>query len=99
MHFSFYDLSRVFKAEPIVIKGAYNYSLKTVVRALHKMGYIKTTWNENNKCGDGLTAMFQANKLYDMMEPDNSIMDDIIQYNKVDCSSVWELLEFLRNNS
>jgi hypothetical protein len=99
MNLSFYDLSRVFKTEPIVIKGAYNYSLKTVVRALHGMGYIKTSWDETNKCGDGLTAMFQANKLYDMMEPDNTIMDDIISYNKVDCSSVWELLEFLRNNS
>jgi hypothetical protein len=99
MHLNFYDLSRVFKAEPIVIKGAFNYSLKTVVRALHKLGYIKTSWDENNKCSDGLTAMFLANKLYDMMEPDNSIMNDIIQYNKVDCSSVWELLEFLRNNS
>jgi len=101
MNYSFYDLSRVFKAEPIVIRGAYNYSLKTVVRALHSMGYVKTSWDETNQCGDGLAAMFLANKLYDIPDynRDNKIMDDIIQYNKVDCSSVWELLEFLRNHS
>jgi hypothetical protein len=100
-NFKFYDLSRVFTKQPIVIKGAYNYKLKTVVRALHGMGYIKTSWDDMNQCGDGLTAMFLASQYYDMQESerDDKIMNDIIEYNKVDCSSVSELLEFLRNHS
>jgi predicted RecB family nuclease len=54
-----------------------------------------------NQCGDGLTAMFLASQYYDMQESerDDKIMNDIIEYNKVDCSSVSELLEFLRNHS
>lgn len=100
-NFKFYDLSRVFTKQPIVINGVYNYKLKTVVRALHAMGYIKTSWDDMNQCGDGLTAMFLASQYYDMPESerDGKVMNDIIEYNKVDCSSVSELLEFLRRNS
>ena len=100
-NFIFYDLSRVFTKQPIIINGVYNYKLKTVVRALHNMGYIKTSWDDMNQCGDGLTAMFLASQYYDMpkSERDDKIMNDIIEYNKVDCSSVSELLEFLRNHS
>ena len=100
-NFIFYDLSRVFTKQPIIINGVYNYKLKTVARALHKMGYIKESWDDMNQCGDGLTAMFLASQYYDMPveKRDDKIMNDIIEYNKVDCSSVSELLEFLRNHS
>lgn len=97
----FYDLYKLFTSNNIVVKGALNYSLKSIAKAMFKNEQIKTSWNENNPCGNGLNAMLYAYKLYkhhDTVSGDEPIMKDIINYNMIDCKVLWEITRYLRNN-
>jgi hypothetical protein len=95
------DLYEVFIKEPIVVKGALNYSLKTIMKALYKHNLVKTTWNTSNPCSNGLNAMLLAHKCYEKNEKvTNNILTikNIEEYNEIDCKSLWEILEYLRKN-
>jgi len=95
------DLYDVFIKEPIVVKGALNYSLKTIMKALYKHNLVKTTWNTSNPCSNGLNAMLLAHKCYEKNEKvTNNILTikNIEEYNEIDCKSLWEIIEYLRKN-
>jgi hypothetical protein len=98
LHISFYDLNKVFINEPITIKGALNYSLKTVAKALNKHKLIKSTWDTTSACSSGLNAMILANKLYESSTNviNDPIMKEIIYYNEIDCKVLWEIHELMR---
>lgn len=93
-HIHFYDLNKVFINEPITVKGALNYSLKTIAKALNKNKLIKSTWNENSICSNGLNAMILANNIYNSLQSNiinNPIMKEIIHYNEIDCKVLWDI--------
>jgi hypothetical protein len=95
----FLDLYQMFITEPIVVKGAFNFSLKTIANAMYKHGLIKTKWESNTLCSNGLDAMIIAHELYET----KSIvkledMKDIAYYNEVDCKVLYEILDYLRMN-
>jgi hypothetical protein len=95
------DLYDVFIKEPIVVKGALNYSLKTIMKALYKNNLVKTTWNESNPCSNGLNAMLLAHKVYEKNEKvSNNILTikNIEEYNEIDCKCLWEIIEYLRKH-
>jgi len=95
------DLYKVFLNEPIVVKGALNYSLKTIVKALYKNDLVKISWDSSNPCSNGLNAMLLAYKCYeksDRVTINIPIMKSIEQYNEIDCKSIYEVLEYLRKN-
>jgi len=95
------DLYEVFIKEPIVVKGALNYSLKTITKALFKNNLIKTTWNTSNPCANGLNAMLLAYKCYEKNEKvtnDILTIKNIEEYNEIDCKSISDILEYLRKN-
>jgi hypothetical protein len=95
----FLDLYQIFIAEPIVIKDALNFSLKTIAKAMYKHGMIKTNWDDNSSCVNGLDAMIIAHELYEkkpIVKIDD--MKDIAYYNEVDCKVLYEILEYLRLN-
>jgi hypothetical protein len=95
------DLYEVFIKEPIVVKGALNYSLKTIMKSLYKHNLVKTTWNTSNPCSNGLNAMLLAHKCYEKNEKvTNNILTikNIEEYNEIDCKSLWEIIEYLRKN-
>lgn len=97
----FMDLSRLFREEPIVVKGSLRYKLKSISKALHSMGLIKTSWDLSSECNSGLAAMALANKVYDevkVVTEENEIMKEIIKYNEVDCKVLWDILRYLREN-
>lgn len=98
--FKFYDLNKVFINEPIVIKGAFNFSLKTIAKIMYKNNFIKSNWDNNNVCANGLSALILANKLYEQNNNinNNLIMKDIIKYNEIDCKVLWEIHNYLINN-
>jgi hypothetical protein len=64
-NFTFYDLNKVFVSEPVIIKDALDFSLKTVAKALYKYKLIKSCWDLSSPCSNGLTAMILANKIYE----------------------------------
>lgn len=100
---NFIDLFDVFKNEPIVIKGAFGFSLKDISKAMYKNKMIETCWsnldNTENKCENGLDALYLAIKLYNentAIDKDNNILLTIQNYNEVDCKVLYEIIEYLR---
>lgn len=103
-NYYFYDLYKVFINEPIVVKGALNYSLKSIAKALKTHSLIETCWDMSSPCSNGLNAMILANKIYenynnnlvDDVEHD-TVMKEIIKYNEVDCKVIYEIHELLKS--
>lgn len=100
----FLDFFEIIKEEPITVKGSKNFALKSIAKAMYKHGLIKTTWREN-RIGDGEQAMFHAWKIYlqcykDRKNPCNTeIMKQIIDYNEVDCKTMYEIIDYLRKHN
>jgi hypothetical protein len=90
------DMYRVFLDEKVYIKGALNYKLKTVGKALFNLGKINTQWPDTDII-NGQIAMFEAVKYYRNKQNDN-IINDIIKYNEVDCKMIWEIVSLYRNH-
>jgi hypothetical protein len=99
--FKSFDLYKLFLDNNVVVKGAFNFSLKNVANAMYKNGLIKTCWDKNSSCTNGLQAMFLAYNLYKnnaYVDDNNDIMKEIIRYNIIDCQVMWEMLSYLRIN-
>jgi hypothetical protein len=94
---TFLDLYKIFIEEPIVVKGSKSFKLKDIAKAMYNNKLIKTTWEENNKCDNGLNAMILANDIYE--QSDNvklTDMLDIVNYNEIDCKVLYEIITYLR---
>ncbi len=99
------DFLGVMKSEPIAIKGALNYSIKTVAKAMYNNKMIKTKWATNySGVSDGFTAMIKAwNCDRDALKKDISLkklptIKEITKYNEVDCKVLWDIINYLRVN-
>lgn len=98
---SLFDVLKVFNDEPIVVRGALNFSLKTIARAMQKNGLIKSGW-ENGL--NGLEIMLITRKISDQCSQTGTMMYDmpefkkIIQYNEIDCKVLYEIIDYLRKN-
>ena len=110
---NYLDLHQVFVNEPIAIKGAFNYSLKSIAKAMYNNNLINTSWNNLNTCNNGLDAMIYASKIYEnkrdekiksgrlnLKKFDVLIKDvnDIAEYNEIDCRVLYDILKYLRIN-
>ncbi len=94
-----YDLlNNVAKAEPVVVRGAMAFGLKAVAKAMHAHGLIETRWEEGPM--DGLAASVAAWNCAKRTSPMHAdpLMDEVRQYNEVDCRVMWEILMVLRRN-
>ncbi|MGI8927376.1 MAG: hypothetical protein ACR2HN_12140 [Tepidiformaceae bacterium] len=100
---NWYDLlTRVVRAEPVVVRGAFNFGLKSVARALHSHGLIETQWADGP--ADGLGAMAAAWACAAECAGDGSrlpahpLMREVAAYNEVDCRVMMETLRYLRES-
>lgn len=95
------DLLKIFKDEPIVVRGSLNFSLKSVVKAFSDHGFINTNYQES-KVANGLDAMVLAYQEHlkcqtnGMRLIDSKIIKDIEYYNQIDCKVLCEILLYLR---
>lgn len=99
--YKFCDLYKVFTKEPITIKGALNFKLKTIGKILYKHDMIETRWDINNECCDGLNAMVLGEILYSKYNNLENIMKDknmldIIQYNEMDCRVLCDIHNLIK---
>ena len=91
------DLSKIFKEEPIVIKGCFKFGLKEVAKAMRNFGMIKC--KDTSSTGNGMNAMIKAKNHYNQgYGKDSVIMRDLSTYNKFDCVVLYEILDYLRKN-
>ena len=100
---AWFDLhASVFKAEPVSVRGAYGFGLKTVAKALHARGLIETSWGDSKVDGQG--AMVGAWRCdaeagrKGIRLADTELMEAIQEYNEVDCRVMQEILDYLRQN-
>ena len=103
-NFTFYDLYKLFYDEPVVVKGALNFSLKSIAKALYNHNLIKSSWDSTSPCSNGLTAMILANDIYEKVNKNtidnilhDPVMKEIVKYNEIDCKVMWEIHNLLRN--
>lgn len=93
--FKFIDLNKILKQESFVIKGALNYSLKSIIKAMNINGLTDLDYsNENDlniKITRGEDCMYQAWKYYTKDRNEN-IMKLIDLYNDIDCKGLDELM-------
>jgi len=97
----FHDFCRTMTDIPIIIKGAYCFGLKIIAKAMYKNKLIDTIWTDDIQ--DGVNAMYKAWKEYkkyknnvellDRSVVDSEMMQKIISYNKVDCQTMYEIIE------
>ena len=99
-----YDfLDKVMRAEPVTVKGALDFGLKSIARAMRRHGLIETEWDDGNPV-DGLGAMVGAWRCDDdarrlgVKMSELSLMKDIAHYNEVDCKAIMEIVYYLRAN-
>ena len=92
------DLLHFYRKEPIIIKDCFNFSLKTIGKNMYKHDLIDSTWSETD---NGLDAMIKFKEI--CLKKDKNIplkryneISEIIEYNKMDCVILKEILEYLR---
>jgi hypothetical protein len=97
------DLLKVFIDGKIGVKGALNYSLKTLTKTFHAHGYIETSYDESS-IGDGADAAigaFRADlecKKNEVSFQTHELTKEILKYNEIDCKVMYEILLYLRKN-
>ena len=94
------DLAKLIKTEPVVVKGCMNFKLKEFSKALYDNGCISTKIPEGaDNIKDGLSASIQAERLYTEKVKNvrvHPVMTSIMEYNKFDVNTLWEILNYLR---
>lgn len=90
------DLYEIFRSEPILVNGAFTFSLKNIANAMHKNGMIHTKWNST--ISDGLQAMYDAVNYYKKDVTSPQVMENIVNYNEVDCKVMYEIVSYLQKN-
>ncbi|HEU5288650.1 MAG TPA: hypothetical protein VFV20_09615 [Candidatus Limnocylindria bacterium] len=95
-----YDLLRDVRSAPVVVRGAFSFSLKSIARAMRAQGAIATDWGEG--LADGAGAMAGAwnaaveAKRRGTALGDTDTMREVGRYNEVDCRVMAEILDHLR---
>lgn len=97
------DLFELFRTIPIVVKGSFNFKLKSVTNAMRNNGLITTAWPDSSVM-EGFSATLIAAEIYNDIDskkvnPDeldnNCLYKDIIDYNEIDCKSMWDIRKYL----
>ncbi len=98
--FDFYQ--RVMRAEPVKVRGAHSLRLKEVTNAMHALGLVET--QDLGVVPDGFAVAMMVRLLAAKAASVNGKltdfeqMNDIRDYNEVDCKAVMELVRYLRQN-
>jgi len=100
-NYKWVDIFQIFKREPITLKNAWAFGLKTIAKILYSQDEIKTTWSVED-ASDGQDAMVRVIKCNEKAVIKNvplkrfEEMHQIITYNYVDCQVLLEILKCLK---
>ncbi len=90
-----FDLAKVFKKNCLIFPKMDSFKLKSVVSSMNYLGLIKSSYSpEKMSCMNGAEAASYGLAYYDS-EYDN--MNDIKEYNKIDCQVLSEIMNYLLN--
>ncbi len=93
------DVLDYFRMEPIIVQGVFQFGLKSIGKALYKNKLIKTTWDEYDNGLDTMIHFKELCKYHNKNIPIKRYLEikKIINYNRVDCQVLYEIVELLRN--
>lgn len=91
---SFIDFCKQLRNMKVGIPGSFSYGLKPVSQALINLGKIDMKWD--TECSDGYSAMFGAAK--GLITQDEIVLNDIYEYNRLDCLAVYQIVQYFRDN-
>jgi len=100
---NFVDFCRIMTDLPILVRGAYGFGLKSIGKAMYRHSLIQTTWTGD--VSDGSNAMFLGWKEYKKLAEhklpyknitDSPIIREIIEYNKIDCITMYEIIQYFK---
>ncbi len=89
------DLQPILKNGHVVFDDMYNYSLKTVAKAMNKLGYIDTIWGDNIVDGLGANMVIIRGEKTKKKVFEFDGIEEIIKYNEVDCKAMYQIHNFL----
>jgi len=94
------DLFKLIKEEPVIVRGALDFSLKSIVSALKEQGKINVSYDVCKvKSGcDGLLAAIVAASQTEVSFREHDLICASIEYNEKDCKSLYEILNFFRSS-
>ena len=102
-HYKFpeYQLINVldyFRMEPIIVQGVFKFGLKSIGKSLFKNNLIQTTWDENDNGLDSMIQFKEICKNHSRKIPLKRYteINNIIEYNRIDCQVLYEIVELLR---
>lgn len=102
---TWFDISESFKKNPIVINGCFKFGLKEIANRLAELELINSNWNNNSLCVNGNTAMIMAHQTYDKSKQTGipitkyPIMTEIMNYNKIDCIVIHEIIDLMQKKA
>jgi predicted RecB family nuclease len=79
------DMCKMFQDTPIIVKGAFDFKLKSIIGALNKLGKIDLHLPEG--CSNGMESIELA-KLY-YKSKDEDICNCLKEYNEYDCKALY----------
>lgn len=87
-----------FRTEPIIVQGIFKFGIKSVGKALYKHGLIKTTWDKNDSGLESMIQFKESCKQKNKKIPLKRYIEisEIIEYNRIDCQVLYEIVELLR---
>ncbi len=90
------DMVKIFREEPIVVKGAFNFGLKQISKAMYDNNLISLKIDSN--CQNGLIAGVNAQKEFEngKIIETSDILKDIKIYNSFDVNILLEIISYLR---
>lgn len=97
-----HDFLRTMREEPIVTREALNFGLKSVAKAMSSLELIQTDWG--NSQVDGLGAMVGAWRCQEEAQSKGvsmaslPLMQEIADYNQIDCKAMMDIIRYLRAN-
>lgn len=102
--FKWYDLMARLKADKLVVKGAFGYSLKDITNALYNLGLVSVQWPESS-CSSGTDAILAGYIHY--FDPQGVTsgpgvktrsmkLEEVRRYNEIDCIAMYEILSAIR---
>ena len=90
------DLWKIFRYNPIIVRGAYNYSLKSITNAFNKQGLCPIGFDDlNDACANGQQSLVQMKEYYNSKKQE--IKDLLEKYNSYDCKVMFYIYSAISN--
>lgn len=101
--FIFFDMSQICKEEPIMVKDAHGFGLKSYVKNMVNKGIFTSTVWDKLDCINGNDAVCYMTKASQECVKngtkllDHPLVREVEKYNKADCKAIFELYQGLKN--